>query len=116
MGVLSVDYPVAIDVAALARVCYCESRGEVLEAKIWAMDVVRNRAKEKGVSIVEATYTGLCRGKLDVKLVKLAAKVLRREVSNRYRYFFNPITATDLDWVRYGFSQPGEYKGVMWFF
>lgn len=106
----------AVDVAAAARVCQCEAENQSIKGQIFVIDVLRNRAAKKGISIIKASYQGICRGSLRPEFVRLAANVLKQPPCHPYTYFFNPQKSTDKKWVRFGLSQQGEMIGAHWFF
>ena len=106
----------ALDVASVARVLYCECRSEKIEGQIFVADVLRNRAEKDGVSIVESSYRGLCRGRLEKRFLELASKVLKQPPSHSFTYFFNAKTATNKKWVGVGLSRQGTTIGSHWFF
>lgn len=97
---------------AVARVVWAEARGEPEEGQIAVIDAIRNRSKG---NLVEATLTGMARGKLDEKIAELVAVTLRKEVSHCYSYWYNPDTATDEWWLERTKDWPGEMIGRHWF-
>lgn len=101
-----------IDVGAVARVVYCECRGEPLEGQIAVIDVMRNR----GERLNKVSRKGMCRGKVTEKFIKLASVTLSAPVSHDFKYFLNPTTATDTSWLRYALKRPGIMIDNHWFF
>lgn len=100
-----------IDVAAVARVVYCECRGEPKEGQIAVIDAMRNR----GERLNKVSRRGMCRGKLTDKFVELASETLRKPVSHDFKYFLNPKTSTDTSWLKIALNRPGKMIGRHWF-
>ena len=106
----------ALDILAASRVCECEAKGESIQGQIWVIDALRNRAEKYGISIVESSYRGLCRGRLEKRFLELASEVLKQPPSHHYCYFLNESLSTDLEWVSYSKTQQRVKVGSHWFF
>ena len=101
-----------IYVVSVARVLYCECRGEPDVGKTAVIDVMRNR----GQDLVKISMKGFCRGKVDSDLFNFASNGLKRPVSHDFIYFLNADTATNERWLKMAINKPGKMIGRHWFF
>ena len=106
----------AVDVAAAARVCECEAKGESRVGQIYVIDALKNRAAKDSISIVASSFDKICRGKLTPAFIELAANFLRQEPSHPFCFFLNENLATDIEWVAYSKTQIRIRIGAHWFF
>lgn len=101
-----------VDVGSVARVLYCECRGELDDGKVAVIDVMRNRVKD----LTKISMKGFCRGKIDSTLFDFASSSLKQAVSHDFIYFLNIDATTNKKWLKMAKNRPGKQIGNHWFF
>lgn len=112
-----ISRPAAIDVAALARVIYAESRGEPVEGQEWVAFAVINISTRNDITVQQACNSrGIASGMLEASHIETAAWAMKVVPRMGYTHWLNKKSATSKKWLAFSIKQTGEQKYSHWFF